>query len=87
MSHICPEILFYVFFFNFPACLPACTASLPAYDLVSLPLSPSVAYSPSSSASQYALVYKGFSLHQDDLLYWQLPAQFTGDKVTVESLR
>lgn len=38
--------------------------------------------SPSSSASQYALVYKGFSLHQDDLLYWQLPAQFTGDKVT-----
>lgn len=38
--------------------------------------------SSSSSASQYALVYKGFSLHQDDLLYWQLPAQFTGDKVT-----
>lgn len=42
--------------------------------------------SPSSSASQYALVYKGFSLHQDDLLYWQLPAQFTGDKVTVRTL-
>ncbi|KAF0035898.1 hypothetical protein F2P81_011210 [Scophthalmus maximus] len=30
---------------------------------------------------KYALVYKGFSLHQDDLLRWQLPAQFTGDKV------
>ncbi|XP_023271432.1 basement membrane-specific heparan sulfate proteoglycan core protein [Seriola lalandi dorsalis] len=35
----------------------------------------------SKRASQYALVYKGFSLHQDDLLYWQLPALFTGDKV------
>ncbi|XP_051914453.1 basement membrane-specific heparan sulfate proteoglycan core protein isoform X3 [Hippocampus zosterae] len=30
---------------------------------------------------KYSLVYKGFSLHQDDLLYWQLPTQFTGDKV------
>ncbi|KAF1390064.1 hypothetical protein PFLUV_G00054230 [Perca fluviatilis] len=35
----------------------------------------------SGDSSKYALVYKGFSLHQDDLLYWQLPAQFTGDKV------
>ncbi|KAA8591296.1 hypothetical protein FQN60_002239 [Etheostoma spectabile] len=35
----------------------------------------------SGDGSKYALVYKGFSLHQDDLLYWQLPAQFTGDKV------
>ncbi|XP_068162728.1 basement membrane-specific heparan sulfate proteoglycan core protein isoform X3 [Antennarius striatus] len=32
------------------------------------------------TSSRYALV-KGFSLHQEDLLYWQLPAQFTGDKV------
>ncbi|XP_058499022.1 basement membrane-specific heparan sulfate proteoglycan core protein isoform X3 [Solea solea] len=39
--------------------------------------------SPSTSTgnSKYALVYKGFSLHQDDLLFWQLPTQFTGDKV------
>ncbi|XP_026189282.1 basement membrane-specific heparan sulfate proteoglycan core protein isoform X3 [Mastacembelus armatus] len=35
----------------------------------------------SGVSSKYALVYKGFSLHQDDLLYWQLPAQFTGNKV------
>lgn len=41
---------------------------------------------PPSSASQYALVYKGFSLHQDDLLYWQLPAHFTGEKVTKKKL-
>lgn len=58
----------------------------PAYDFVSLPLSPICGLfssaSRSSSASQYALVYKGFSLLQDDLLYWQLPARFTGDKVT-----
>lgn len=33
-------------------------------------------------SSQFALVYKGFSLHQDHLLSWQLPAQFTGDQVT-----
>ncbi|XP_036068750.1 basement membrane-specific heparan sulfate proteoglycan core protein isoform X6 [Oryzias melastigma] len=32
-------------------------------------------------SSKYALVYKGFSLHQDDMLYWQLPEKFTGDKV------
>ncbi|KAL1020675.1 hypothetical protein UPYG_G00003200 [Umbra pygmaea] len=31
---------------------------------------------------QYALVYKGFSLHQDPVLYWQLPEQFKGDKVS-----
>uniref|UniRef100_A0AAZ3S6C8 Basement membrane-specific heparan sulfate proteoglycan core protein n=1 Tax=Oncorhynchus tshawytscha TaxID=74940 RepID=A0AAZ3S6C8_ONCTS len=30
---------------------------------------------------QYALFYKGFSLHPDDTLYWQLPEQFIGDKV------
>lgn len=60
----------------FPACLWFClAASLSICGLFSYA-------SPSSSASQYALVYKGFSLHQDDLLYWQLPAQFTGDKVT-----
>ncbi|CAG03826.1 unnamed protein product, partial [Tetraodon nigroviridis] len=35
----------------------------------------------SRQARQFALVYKGFSLHHDGLLYWQLPAQFTGDKV------
>ncbi|KAI3356952.1 hypothetical protein L3Q82_003588 [Scortum barcoo] len=35
----------------------------------------------SGDSGKYALVYRGFSLHQDDLLYWQLPAQFTGDKV------
>lgn len=45
------------------------------------PLPPSA----SLSLSQYALVYKDFSLHKDDLLYWQLPAQFTGDKVTVKT--
>lgn len=50
--------------------------------------SPSYSSSPpSSSASQYALVYKGFSLHQDDLLYWQLPAQLTGDKVTKKKIK
>ncbi|KPP76122.1 basement membrane-specific heparan sulfate proteoglycan core protein-like, partial [Scleropages formosus] len=32
-------------------------------------------------ASKYALVYKGFSLHPEDVLFWQLPAQFKGDKV------
>jgi hypothetical protein len=37
----------------------------------------------SGASSKYALVYKGFSLHPDDLLYWRLPAQFTGDKVTM----
>ncbi|XP_028309184.1 basement membrane-specific heparan sulfate proteoglycan core protein isoform X2 [Gouania willdenowi] len=31
--------------------------------------------------NKYVLVYKGFSLQQDALLFWQLPAQFTGDKV------
>ncbi|XP_061908758.1 basement membrane-specific heparan sulfate proteoglycan core protein [Entelurus aequoreus] len=35
----------------------------------------------SGASSKYSLVYKGFSLHQDHLLYWQLPAHFTGDKV------
>ncbi|CAL8325836.1 unnamed protein product [Merluccius merluccius] len=30
---------------------------------------------------QYALVFKGFSSHQDEPLYWLLPAHFTGDKV------
>ncbi|XP_026224239.1 uncharacterized protein LOC113167665 [Anabas testudineus] len=39
-----------------------------------------------SGGSKYALVYKSFSLHQDDLLYWQLPAQFKGNKVTVAIL-
>ncbi|XP_067449245.1 basement membrane-specific heparan sulfate proteoglycan core protein [Thunnus thynnus] len=37
--------------------------------------------SASEDGSKYALVHKGFSSFQDDLLYWQLPAQFTGDKV------
>ncbi|XP_030623830.1 basement membrane-specific heparan sulfate proteoglycan core protein [Chanos chanos] len=32
-------------------------------------------------ADKYALVYKGFTLHPDDLLFWQLPEQFKGDKV------
>ncbi|KAM8864764.1 basement membrane-specific heparan sulfate proteoglycan core protein isoform 13-T13 [Spinachia spinachia] len=35
----------------------------------------------SGDSSKYNLVDKGFSLHQEDLLYWQLPAQFTGEKV------
>jgi len=30
---------------------------------------------------QYVLVYSGFSLHPDDVLFWQLPDQFKGDKV------
>lgn len=85
---ICPVIPVKLYFLR---CMPACTTFLPAYDFLSEPLSLSrslsppilLSYvSPSSSASQYALVYKGFSLHQDDLLYWQLPTQFTGDKVT-----
>nr|XP_020441243.1 basement membrane-specific heparan sulfate proteoglycan core protein isoform X3 [Monopterus albus] len=37
--------------------------------------------SASGDMRKYFLVYKGFSLHQDDLLFWQLPAQFTGNKV------
>ncbi|XP_054868568.1 basement membrane-specific heparan sulfate proteoglycan core protein isoform X9 [Amphiprion ocellaris] len=37
--------------------------------------------SASGGNNKYVLVYKGFSLQQDDLLYWQLPSQFTGDKV------
>ncbi|MEQ2271246.1 hypothetical protein XENORESO_001556, partial [Xenotaenia resolanae] len=35
----------------------------------------------SGGSSKYALVYKGFSSQQDDVLYWMLPGQFTGDKV------
>ncbi|XP_049611156.2 basement membrane-specific heparan sulfate proteoglycan core protein isoform X2 [Syngnathus scovelli] len=35
----------------------------------------------SGAGSKYSLVYKGFSLHQDNVLYWQLPTRFTGDKV------
>ncbi|XP_034151976.1 basement membrane-specific heparan sulfate proteoglycan core protein isoform X5 [Esox lucius] len=31
---------------------------------------------------QYSLVYKGFSLHPDEALYWQLPEKFKGDKVS-----
>ncbi|XP_029013106.1 basement membrane-specific heparan sulfate proteoglycan core protein isoform X4 [Betta splendens] len=39
-------------------------------------------YSPGHAPHpQYALVYKGFSLHHDDLLYWQLPVQFKRNKV------
>ncbi|XP_026010202.1 basement membrane-specific heparan sulfate proteoglycan core protein isoform X4 [Astatotilapia calliptera] len=38
-------------------------------------------YSTTGGTSKYFLVYKGFNLHQDGLLYWQLPGQFTGDKV------
>lgn len=81
MSHICCGLSLH------HACLLACTSSLPACDLVPLPLSVCGLFSyasPSSSSSQYALVYKGFSLLQDDLLYWQLPSQFTGDKVTLK---
>ena len=56
----------------------------------SLSVSLSLAYfhtSPSPFASQYALVYKGFSLQQDDdVLFWQLPGQFTGDKVILTML-
>ncbi|XP_070400895.1 basement membrane-specific heparan sulfate proteoglycan core protein isoform X2 [Nothobranchius furzeri] len=37
--------------------------------------------STSGSSSKYALVYKGFNTQQDDVLYWQLPGQFTGEKV------
>ncbi|CAB1330005.1 unnamed protein product [Coregonus sp. 'balchen'] len=37
---------------------------------------------PAGVSSLYALVYKGFSLHPDDTLYWQLPDQFKGDKVS-----
>ncbi|XP_015241296.1 PREDICTED: basement membrane-specific heparan sulfate proteoglycan core protein isoform X8 [Cyprinodon variegatus] len=34
-----------------------------------------------ASGGKYALVYKGFSSQPDDVLYWQLPEQFRGDKV------
>ncbi|XP_036844476.1 basement membrane-specific heparan sulfate proteoglycan core protein isoform X1 [Oncorhynchus mykiss] len=37
---------------------------------------------PAGVSSLYALVYKRFSLHPDDTLYWQLPDQFKGDKVS-----
>ncbi|XP_061114862.1 basement membrane-specific heparan sulfate proteoglycan core protein-like isoform X3 [Conger conger] len=33
------------------------------------------------SGGKYALVYKGFSLHPEDVLFWQLPPKFRGDKV------
>ncbi|KAJ8412021.1 hypothetical protein AAFF_G00142880 [Aldrovandia affinis] len=33
------------------------------------------------SSPQYALVYKGFSLHPEEVLFWQLPSSFSGDKV------
>ncbi|XP_048033334.1 basement membrane-specific heparan sulfate proteoglycan core protein isoform X21 [Megalobrama amblycephala] len=32
-------------------------------------------------SKKYVLVYSGFSLHPDDVLFWQLPEQFKGDKV------
>ncbi|XP_047235897.1 basement membrane-specific heparan sulfate proteoglycan core protein isoform X4 [Girardinichthys multiradiatus] len=35
----------------------------------------------SGGSSKYVLVYKGFSSQQDDVLYWMLPGQFTGEKV------
>ncbi|XP_076839971.1 basement membrane-specific heparan sulfate proteoglycan core protein isoform X4 [Brachyhypopomus gauderio] len=34
-----------------------------------------------NSSSKYALVYKGFSLHPEEVLFWQLPDSFRGDKV------
>ncbi|XP_070963572.1 basement membrane-specific heparan sulfate proteoglycan core protein-like [Oncorhynchus clarkii lewisi] len=46
-------------------------------NIVGAPSSPG----PAGASSQYALFYKGFSLHPDDTLYWQLPEQFIGDKV------
>jgi len=68
--------------------LPACTAFLSTYDSASLSLALPVAFSLMPLfppfTSQYALVYRGFSSQQDDVLYWQLPEQFTGDKVIVE---
>ncbi|KAK1803404.1 hypothetical protein P4O66_020832 [Electrophorus voltai] len=36
---------------------------------------------PDSSNKVYALVYKGFSLHPEEVLFWQLPDSFGGDKV------
>ncbi|XP_060793465.1 basement membrane-specific heparan sulfate proteoglycan core protein isoform X7 [Neoarius graeffei] len=41
---------------------------------------PSSAALPGSS-SKYSLVYNGFSLHSDDVLFWKLPEKFRGDKV------
>ncbi|XP_057175223.1 basement membrane-specific heparan sulfate proteoglycan core protein isoform X6 [Triplophysa rosa] len=32
-------------------------------------------------SNKYVLVYNGFSLHQDDVLFWKLPEQFKEDKV------
>ncbi|TRY87102.1 hypothetical protein DNTS_009172, partial [Danionella cerebrum] len=31
--------------------------------------------------NKYVLVYSGFSLHPEDVLFWKLPEQFRGDKV------
>ncbi|XP_036447334.1 basement membrane-specific heparan sulfate proteoglycan core protein [Colossoma macropomum] len=36
---------------------------------------------PNSSLVKYPLVSKGFSLHPEDVLFWQLPEQFRGNKV------
>ncbi|XP_073795137.1 basement membrane-specific heparan sulfate proteoglycan core protein isoform X12 [Danio rerio] len=32
-------------------------------------------------SNKYVLVYNGFSLHPDDVLFWQLPEPFKGEKV------
>lgn len=86
MSHICPEILIEL---HSSARPPARSTSLAAYYLrLADSLSICALFCsalPSSSASQHNLVDKGFSLHQDDPLYWQAPAQFTGEKVTVRT--
>ncbi|XP_053096911.1 basement membrane-specific heparan sulfate proteoglycan core protein isoform X2 [Pangasianodon hypophthalmus] len=36
---------------------------------------------PPGSSNKYSLVYKGFSLHSEDVLFWKLPEKFQGDKV------
>lgn len=45
-------------------------------------LSLSHAPSPPPLPQQYSLVYKGFSLHPEEILFWQLPPLYKGDKVT-----
>lgn len=36
---------------------------------------------------QYSLVYKGFSLHSEDVLFWKLPEKFREDKVELKEGR
>ncbi|KAJ8016910.1 hypothetical protein DPEC_G00012250 [Dallia pectoralis] len=49
---------------------------------LALPTKPETHSPGHSPPLQYSLVYKGFSLHPDESLYWKLPEKFQGDKVS-----